>query len=730
MKKFLFTSLLMFLLNFSLSGQFDPDDRCPVLAEGSVRGTLRSGTIGTMSLLQVGGTYKPASNSQTQNEYFKVLIVFAQFSDENIQSTVWPLNQRPVYANNLVDQTRSSSYRAGTLSDYWKVMSHGNFDFIGDVYPSLVILPSEASYVAANKKIDDINKDVLSAIDANVDFANYDNWKLEGGQFVFQEHNADGYVDMILICYREQYDREDDFAFATLGHSSWTVVKDGKNINCPGFYVTALSSGLTILNSRDTDEYTLKQTMIHEFGHFLFGGGHTSTSGIMSGAGNVSRTLALSGWESERLGYVAYTVANQDGFTFPMGDYINNGNVLKIPIPISNPSSSTFFVVENHQRLSMYDQIIRGGSLGGGWNFSTTLGKGIYIQYITNGNSYPCTNVWRTADGSWNWVLNGTISMPAGWPPVMPLTKRDAINRNTGKSDRHPQNVYWNDGSGYAWWGKWHDQDQSTGQYSLTRDIMGDEYDAFNLGFNEIFTPWSNPSTYSGGTTNISVQLYSQNGNQITVKVFTTYNSSLALPPSKPQNLQIGPNPGNNFLKITWDANLESDLSLYEVWRKIDNYNYSVIGTTNNLYYVDPDWEWTSSTAYKLYYKIRAKDINNNYSIYSDAVSSWAWPTKQNADEDEDITTNSESVSEYSLSNYPNPFNPTTRIVYKLKEKGFVSLKVYDILGKEVAELVNEVKAEGIYVTEFKASDLPSGIYIYSLRVNDFVSNQKMILLK
>lgn len=80
--------------------------------------------------------------------------------------------------------------------------------------------------------------------------------------------------------------------------------------------------------------------------------------------------------------------------------------------------------------------------------------------------------------------------------------------------------------------------------------------------------------------------------------------------------------------------------------------------------------------------------------------------------------------------NYPNPFNPSTTIKYSIKESGLVTLKVFDVLGKEVADLVNEVKPAGVYEIEFNAIDLPSGVYIYSLRVNDFVSNQKMLLLK
>ena len=65
-----------------------------------------------------------------------------------------------------------------------------------------------------------------------------------------------------------------------------------------------------------------------------------------------------------------------------------------------------------------------------------------------------------------------------------------------------------------------------------------------------------------------------------------------------------------------------------------------------------------------------------------------------------------------------------------MPKPGLVTLKVYDILGKEIINLVNENKIAGFYEVNFDASKLPSGIYIYQLKVNDFVSNKKMILLK
>jgi hypothetical protein len=80
--------------------------------------------------------------------------------------------------------------------------------------------------------------------------------------------------------------------------------------------------------------------------------------------------------------------------------------------------------------------------------------------------------------------------------------------------------------------------------------------------------------------------------------------------------------------------------------------------------------------------------------------------------------------------NYPNPFNPSTVISYRLPVSSNVTLKVYDVLGNEVATLVNEEKQPGNYEVEFNASNLPSGIYFYKLQAGDYNQTKKMVLLR
>ncbi|MBK8550944.1 MAG: T9SS type A sorting domain-containing protein [Ignavibacteria bacterium] len=104
-----------------------------------------------------------------------------------------------------------------------------------------------------------------------------------------------------------------------------------------------------------------------------------------------------------------------------------------------------------------------------------------------------------------------------------------------------------------------------------------------------------------------------------------------------------------------------------------------------------------------------------------------------------DLVVNSVGISNisslaesYSLSqNYPNPFNPTTNINFSIPTQGNVSLKVYDILGNEVADLLNNEKlAVGQYNINFNGSDLSSGIYYYTIRTDNFMDTKRMMLVK
>jgi hypothetical protein len=86
---------------------------------------------------------------------------------------------------------------------------------------------------------------------------------------------------------------------------------------------------------------------------------------------------------------------------------------------------------------------------------------------------------------------------------------------------------------------------------------------------------------------------------------------------------------------------------------------------------------------------------------------------------------------EFTLSqNYPNPFNPSTTIRYQLPIRSIVTIKMYNILGKEITTLVNEKKDAGKYSINFNGSSLPSGVYFYRIQAGSFAETKKMMLLK
>ena len=130
------------------------------------------------------------------------------------------------------------------------------------------------------------------------------------------------------------------------------------------------------------------------------------------------------------------------------------------------------------------------------------------------------------------------------------------------------------------------------------------------------------------------------------------------------------------------------------------------------------------SFGYNAIFSIYFTDEYNGY-----CTGDWgriAWYTDPISVEDED-----NPVTDFYLKqNYPNPFNPTTSIQYAISSKQFVTLKVYNLLGREVATLVNENKEAGNYSVNFNASKLPSGVYVYKLQAGSFTQTRKMTLIK
>jgi len=171
-----------------------------------------------------------------------------------------------------------------------------------------------------------------------------------------------------------------------------------------------------------------------------------------------------------------------------------------------------------------------------------------------------------------------------------------------------------------------------------------------------------------------------------------------------------------NKVQLNWSTATEVNNYGFEILRSTQN-DWEKIGfvaghgNSNS----PKDYSFTDANAPKgnVSYRLKQIDTDGSFS-FSDVVS----------------VNNALAKSFKLYSPYPNPFNPSTTIKYSIPSASIVSLKIYDVIGNEVASLVNEKKDAGEYEVNFNAKDLPSGIYFSTLRSNGNVQTQKLILIK
>jgi photosystem II stability/assembly factor-like uncharacterized protein len=190
------------------------------------------------------------------------------------------------------------------------------------------------------------------------------------------------------------------------------------------------------------------------------------------------------------------------------------------------------------------------------------------------------------------------------------------------------------------------------------------------------------------------------------------------LPPIAPRNLVYAIR--SDSVVLQWHSNTEPDLHGYVIYRCADSIAHPATSeyyaTAIDTFFID------SSPTQSARYFIRAQDIHGNYSEASNEIQ--VVITGIAGDGNELPVT-------YSLSqNYPNPFNPITTINYQLPTQSRVTLKIFDVLGKEVAILVNGVEEPGYKTVNFNASKLASGVYYCRLVAGTFIEVKKMALLR
>ena len=173
-----------------------------------------------------------------------------------------------------------------------------------------------------------------------------------------------------------------------------------------------------------------------------------------------------------------------------------------------------------------------------------------------------------------------------------------------------------------------------------------------------------------------------------------------------------------NGVTLNWQTATETNNQGFEIERKAANNNYEKIGfvagfgtTTELKSYSFSDENVTTG---KYNYRLKQIDFDGTFE-YSNAI-----------EVEVDLTPTKFALDQ----NYPNPFNPRTTIKYSIPSSEFVSIKVYDVIGNEIANLVDVKQEAGNYEVSFDASTLSSGIYLYKIQAGSFVQTKKMILMK
>ncbi|OGU67995.1 MAG: hypothetical protein A2499_13790 [Stygiobacter sp. RIFOXYC12_FULL_38_8] len=192
-------------------------------------------------------------------------------------------------------------------------------------------------------------------------------------------------------------------------------------------------------------------------------------------------------------------------------------------------------------------------------------------------------------------------------------------------------------------------------------------------------------------------------------------------------------------IKLMWTDNPNSAVTQYYIYRRQKpNGVYTTpvhIGTVNRGvgYFEDYDFSLTNTKNYDTWLEYTVLSYYTTQGTFSDDGWSTIWGDVFASMQSNDLAmvkAESEVPSEYAIGNYPNPFNPTTTISYQLPKDGIVTIKVYDIIGREVATLVNEQKSAGYYKVDFNAGKMTSGVYICSIQSNSFSKSIKLLLTK
>jgi M6 family metalloprotease-like protein len=684
---------------------------------------------------EIGGKHMPARG------VVRVLVVFASFPDDETPHPYWPAHQPPLFMRQFIDpDTLTRSTEIFNLTHYFRVMSLGLLQLVGDVI-WLESTHSQTEYL--NGSFGRANTDLISnRLDSLVDFSRYDNWTRVSNYSIIDA--PDGVVDMIIMVWRTT-------EFGLLGEASLgykpAIPVDGVRVEMgfPESYPVSQGSGVTCEYPYSDGPQAVMKSMVHELGHWLLGGAHPYSSQLggkhqywgMICAGQRISSCA-NAYEREQLGWIAIPEIPADKETI-LRDYVESGDALKFHP--ANGDELEYLYLENHQQRSVFDDVTTNPDDKGVWVLQQ---QGPYMDL---------DNIRiRASDGNWEWVSPGVNAACFG--QALPVFQRGVPRVNAGLSHRDQITTAT---SAVNWMLVLKNDSGATncGSFLGGEGFRG----AFDTVCGNVFSPFSNPitATWSARPSLLTVEVVKTVKGDVTVR---SYSNSVDASPAR---RYLGADPTDHSvrdgrLSLAWGSQwsegqpLENDFAGSALERKID-----VDGIWSPVYggvstqWTDTSLVYDSIGTIPVSFRVKVVDTQGKWSVWSNTFhargthstgvmnSGTGWPTRDEL-----------------LECYPNPFNPSTTIRYSVSGRGtektgteygalgaektgsggsglgsrVVRLVVYDLLGREVAVLMNESKAPGGYEVTWDASGFAAGVYICRMTAGEYVGSRKILFLK
>jgi hypothetical protein len=535
------------------------------------------------------------------NDTIKALVVFVNYQNGNydpinqnsnfIYMQHWPgsqYNQLPSWADSVICPTTTNIWHP-SITGLLAQSSNNKFFLIGDVYDQLVLLDHDYQYysTANGRNIGYAVLDALNEIDPYVDFSQYDKYDPcdDDGDGIRKE--KDNKVDIIFMIFRFTVSSITDGSGYTgicgLGGYSG-MFADSSRIRRDGTDILA-----SLLGSGSISEMHFKWMIGvpgHEFAqHYGFGFVHHDSLGNhnISGGGIASaHDKEHFGWTS---GNIYEPVSNTSNIN--LRDFVTQGDYLKI-----NRNGKSYYF-ENRRRLNYYSS---NNIHSWRWTINEPL---LPFQRDSGLLVYSSAGSFQNqhAFGKWNWkqCTNGRyqILKTPFYNEFIPesVNKYEGLNimnlQRRSVADEYCNSVYNN----YI---------SPPSLVDLTSYIgtQGDSNMCFDIGYNQVYSPWSNPGFKVNGTSDSLTVEITQRNSDGSLNLNVYFNNITQASPSKPQLVKlwrqfIG-SPIDAFRpKITWMRNLEPDMMEYKVYRAqitssgFDPDNYDYVATTSDTFFVD-----------------------------------------------------------------------------------------------------------------------------------------------